>query len=293
MVSSEDLRTVVLPDGRQLAFAAWGSPGDPAMIFMHGWPGSRLCGRLLASAAAAKKVRLIVPDRPGMGRSDPQPGRSLLDMARDTAALADALDLDRFAVAGYSGGGPYALACAFLFPDRLSHVAVVSGLGPLASREALALLPPHLKMTFSLSRSLPAVARLPAGMISMGIRRLPELVGLQACLAASVEDRRVLARRAVFEALRAEYTEAFRQGSGAVADEVRLFSRPWGFPLEALPLEIRLYHGDGDRFIPVEMSRNLARGLPSARFQLMPGAGHFWIVDGFSHVLDGWVTAGN
>jgi len=288
MISGEELRTVVLPDGRQLSFAQWGAPGDPALIFMHGWPGSRLGGRLLASAARRANVRLIVPDRPGMGRSDPHPGRSLLDGARDTAALADRLGLDRFAVVGYSGGAGFALACAFLLPDRLSHVAVASGLGPLETRQVRRALPSHLRLTFSVVGSFPGFARLPATLISEGVRRFPGLVAFQACLLACAEDRRVLARPRVAETLRAEYEEAFRQGTAGVEAEAGLFARPWGFPLDSLPGGIHVYHGDADRFVPVEMGRHLARTLPDARFHLLAGAGHFWIVDRFVEALDRW-----
>lgn len=285
MQGGDDLRTVVLPDGRQLAFAEHGNPAGPAWVFMHGWPGSRLCGRWLAGHAADLGIRLLVPDRPGMGQSDPLPGRTLLDGARDTALLADRLGLDRFAVAGYSGGGPYALACAFLFPERLTHAVVMSGLAPLDTRRALSLLPPHLRAAFSLARVAPGFARVPAGIIALGVRRLPELVVLQACLSASVEDRRVLARRPVFEAFRAEYREAFRQGAGGVADEVRLFARPWGFPPGEITAAVGLVHGEQDRFVPSGMGRLLAEALPGARLRLLPEAGHFWIVDRFARVL--------
>ncbi len=287
-----DLQTMSLPDGRRISFAAWGRAEDPPVILMHGWPGSRLCGRLLADAAEAQRVRLIVPDRPGMGRSDPKPARTLLGGARDTAALADCLGLDRFAVVGYSGGAPYALACASLFPERLLHTAVVSGLGPLEDRSSRSVLPPHLKMIFSLSRQVPGFARLPARMISFGVRRLPEVVALQARLQAAGEDRRVLARKPVFDGLRAEYTEAFRQGSRPVADEVRIYTSPWGFPLTALRPRIHIYHGDADRFIPAAMGRELARRLPAARCLILPDAGHFWIVDHFGAVLKDWKRGG-
>jgi pimeloyl-ACP methyl ester carboxylesterase len=285
MTRGSDFCTVRLPDGRQLAYGSWGDPGGSPVILMHGWPGSRLCGRLVASAAVAETVRLIVPDRPGMGRSDPRPGRSLLDWADDIAALADALGLGRFSLVGYSGGVPYALACAFRLPDRLTHVALVSGLGPLHTRQGLSALPLHLKTVFSLSRHLPGFALLPAGLISLGIRRVPEAVALQARWTAGGEDRRVLARKAVFESLREEYLEAFRQGVFPVADEVRITSRPWGFPLAGLPAGIHLYHGDADRFVPVAQTRALARALPSCRCRIVPGAGHFWLVDHFAQVL--------
>jgi len=292
MMAAPEEGTLTLPGGRCITYAAWGSPGDPPVFVMHGWPGSRLCGQLLAGAAAARRVRLIAADRPGMGRSDPQPGRTLLEGARDTAALADARGRDRFAVGGYSGGAPDALACAFLYPERLLHAAVVSGLGPLDDPSDRRVLPPHLRTVFSLARQAPGLARMPAGMLSFAVRRFPAAVALQARWRAQGDDRRVLARKPVFLGLRAEYVEAFRQGQGPVADEVRLYTRPWGFPLAAVRAPVCLYHGEADRFIPAAVGRGLAGRLPAARFQSLPGAGHFWIVDHFERVLEDGALAG-
>jgi len=278
--------TVVLPDGRTLAFGAWGEASGFPVVFMHGWPGSRLAGRLLAAQAAATGVRLIVPDRPGIGRSDPLPGRSLLAWGADTAALADALGLERFAVLGFSGGAPFALACAFRLRDRLAGVALSGGLGPLHTREGLSALPPHMRWLFPLARHVPGAAQVPARMISLAVRRAPGAMALQALAAASPPDRVLLARKAVFQALREEFAEAFRQGTGAVAHETRLFSRHWGFPLEALPPGIRLYHGAEDRFVPADVSRRLAAQLRSPRLEILPDTGHFWIADRAGRIFD-------
>jgi len=117
--------TVTLPDGRRLAYTEWGLPDGKPLLYFHGTPGSRLwCPDEDATAAAG--VRLIAPDRPGFGRSDPQEGRTLADWPKDVEALADALHISSFAVVGVSGGGAYAAACAALIPRRLSGVAVVS-----------------------------------------------------------------------------------------------------------------------------------------------------------------------
>jgi pimeloyl-ACP methyl ester carboxylesterase len=93
--------------------------------------GSRVAGRVLDEAARESRVRVLAPDRPGLGLSSPQPGRTLLDLAGDVHALADTLGIDRLAVVGESGGGPYVLACAGRLGDRLAAAGVVCGLGPV------------------------------------------------------------------------------------------------------------------------------------------------------------------
>jgi pimeloyl-ACP methyl ester carboxylesterase len=115
---------VTLPDGRRLAYTEWGLPDGPPVLGFHGTPGSRLwCPD--EDATAALGVRLILPDRPGIGGSDPLPRRRFGDWPADVEVLADTLGLDTFGVVGYSAGGPYAAACAALMPARLTGVAIV------------------------------------------------------------------------------------------------------------------------------------------------------------------------
>src|SRR5215831_6622757 len=123
--------TVILADGRRIGYAEWGDADGRPLLYFHGWPGSRLEGRLGAEAARASGVRLVALDRPGMGLSDRLPRRRLIDWPSDVAAVADALGLRRFAVLGISGGGPYAVACARMLADRLIGVGVVSSLAPM------------------------------------------------------------------------------------------------------------------------------------------------------------------
>jgi pimeloyl-ACP methyl ester carboxylesterase len=114
-----------MPDGRRLAYTEWGLPDGKPVLYFHGTPGSRLwCPDEEATSAA--RVRLIIPDRPGIGRSDPLEGRALADWPEDVEALTDELQISSFGVIGVSSGGPYAAACAALIPGRLSGVAIVS-----------------------------------------------------------------------------------------------------------------------------------------------------------------------
>lgn len=121
-----------LHDGRRLAFAEYGkSDGLPLLLF-HGTPGCRLLPRLdTASWIIENGIRVIVPDRPGYGSSDPAPKRTIIDWATDVEELANHLGLGRYHVAGGSGGGPYALACAIHSPERvMSATLICSGCPP-------------------------------------------------------------------------------------------------------------------------------------------------------------------
>jgi pimeloyl-ACP methyl ester carboxylesterase len=118
---------ITLPDGRALAYTDLGRRSAPVVMYCHGAPGSRLDLETFGDAFAAENVRVVSADRPGYRRSSAQPGRRREDWPRDIATLADHLDVERFAVMGASSGGPYALACAALLPDRVAGAGVVCG----------------------------------------------------------------------------------------------------------------------------------------------------------------------
>src|SRR5690348_15789794 len=123
MIRSVD-HHVAVTGGRSLTVRDLGEPGAPAVLFQHGFMACRLTGR------PAPGARVITIDRPGIGGSTAWPGRTLLDWPADVAAVADHLGLDRFAVLGHSGGGPYAAACAARLGDRVSALGIACGFAP-------------------------------------------------------------------------------------------------------------------------------------------------------------------
>src|SRR5919202_4018235 len=126
-----DGSTIRLRDGRMLGYAEQGDPdGAPVLVF-HGLPGSRFSRHPDGRIAERLRVRLFTFDRPGIGLSSPQPRRRILDWPRDVAEFADARGLDRFAVVGWSGGAPYALATAHELPERVTRVGLVAPVVPL------------------------------------------------------------------------------------------------------------------------------------------------------------------
>jgi pimeloyl-ACP methyl ester carboxylesterase len=121
---------IILNDGRTLGFAEYGDDQGQPFMYFHGFPSSRLEGRLVDDVARGQHLRIIAPDRPGFGLSDFKPGRKLTDWPEDVIGLANALELDRFSIVGLSGGGPYAAVCACKISTRLSAVGIISGSGP-------------------------------------------------------------------------------------------------------------------------------------------------------------------
>ena len=122
-------RAVLLPSGRRLGIAEQGDPQGVPVLFFHGFVGSRLQCPPDGTIAASLGVRLIAVDRPGIGLSDRVPGRRLLDWAADIKMLAEVLQISRFALLGWSAGGPHALVCALLLPQQVVALGLASPMG--------------------------------------------------------------------------------------------------------------------------------------------------------------------
>jgi pimeloyl-ACP methyl ester carboxylesterase len=213
-------RTVRLPDGRRLGYAEWGDPGGRPLLYFHGWPGSRVEGRLGDEAARAKGIRLIALDRPGMGLSDYQPRRRLVDWPDDVLEVAAALGLDRFAVLGISGGGPYAAACAWKLSEQLTSAGIVSCLAPLDVHGVIAGMGRRNRLSFQLVGRLAVLRRVFFAAMAVSVRRRPDRI-LERGVAAAV-DKEYLGRPDVRQILVESLSEAFRSGSRGPAWEMGL-----------------------------------------------------------------------
>jgi len=270
-------RTIRLRDGRQLGYAEWGDPGGWPLLYFHGWPGSRLEARLADEAARANGVRLIALDRPGMGLSDYQPRRTLADWPDDVLEVAAALGLERFAVLGISGGGPYAAACAWKLSKQLTHAGIVSCLAPLDSPGALAGMGQRNRLTFQLVGRQAVLRRALFAAMAVSVRRHPDRI-LERGVAAAV-DKKYLDRPEVRKVLAEGLSEAFRSGSRGPAAEMGLYARPWGFRLEDIRTPVHLSHGEQDANAPVAMGRYLASVIPECQATFYPGEGHLHFID--------------
>lgn len=162
-----------LADERTLACLELGDPKGAPVIYFHGFPGSRLEARLAADVAQRLGLRLFAPDRPGFGESTFLPDRTIGNWAADVTELTDQLGLQRFAVVGVSGGGPYALACAVRIPERLHGVALVGALGPLAGMRSTRGMLARNRLALALAARSPALVRLVIELAPRWIRRRP------------------------------------------------------------------------------------------------------------------------
>ena len=244
-------------------------------MFFHGYPGSRWDGAETGHAAECLGVRLIAPDRPGMGLSDYQPKRRLLDWPIDVVELVNALGLDDFAVIGYSGGGPYALACAFQLDTRLSAAGVIAGVGPLTEPGAVDGMVKNNIRLFQLARRTPWLLRL---IFSLN-RRMDSLKLMQAAVRQMpAVDQNVMRQPSVLEGMAKDYSEAFRQSARGVVHEGALYASDWGFKVGEVKRPVRLWQGEQDTMVPAAMGRFQAGHLPKCQATFYPSDGHISII---------------
>lgn len=265
--------TVVrLRDGRRLAYAEYGDPSGTPIFYFHGTPGSRYEACFVAEAASRRGARIIAIDRPGFGRSSSKRGRSLLDFADDVAELADMLGIKRFAVAGLSGGGPYVEACAIRMPDRVAGGSIASGAGPPESLLAGASRVRRSRVRIELALA-PVMTWLLAWYMAATIRLIP------VSWIPRFIDPYVLRRKEVRAPFKREALEGMRRGGGALAQELLLLTRPFGFALRDIAVPISLWHGDADKVVPISVGRWVAAEIPGCRPTWVPGGAHLLIVD--------------
>ena len=249
--NKNDAKTIRLKDGRQLGYAEFGEPGGRSIFHFHGYPGSRLEGRIIATAMARCDAHFIAVDRPGMGLSDFKPKRTILDWPDDVVELANFLQINQFAVEGASGGGPYSLACAYKIPDRLTHVGILSAVDPQWD-------PGEPWSRLDSFRDA-------EGFWRQFSERLPK------------PDRKVVLNPQMLRLLSVELYEAFRQGADGPAYEKELYLRDWGFKLQDISpaVDVHLWHGELDVNVPVSMARTVAKAIPNCKTKFYAEEGHY------------------
>lgn len=256
---------VRLPDGRSIAVEEYGDPTGPLVLYFHGWPACRLEAGLIEDLP----VRLLAFDRPGYGRSSPAPGRTLLDWPNDVEFVADQLGLGSFHLVGLSGGGPYATACAYALPHRVTGLALVS---PVPPPEGV----PH---------RAPGIGHL------MRLGRHPRLAHRLIALARPLVRQRIITPRTIVgrglkgadrdiltRSFRARLGRVWREGfargiHGALSD-AQIYAQPWGFALASIQVPTSLWCGAQDSLIPPEALAPYA-AIPGLRRHLLEHEGHY------------------
>jgi pimeloyl-ACP methyl ester carboxylesterase len=261
-------KTLTLKDGRTLGYAEFGDPAGIPIVGFHGMPGSRLVMKAVEKAALVSGARLIAPDRPGYGLSQANAHGALLGYVDDIVELADALQIERCAVLGVSGGGPYPLACAYKIPQRIIVAALISGIGPLRLPHSTRDMVRPNKIMFTVGRWSPRLAGfLLPRLIRSSLPSMEEHVQKGTSPSPDLSPE-------IFAIMAADQREAIRAGGQGIIFDMKILWQPWGFRFEDVYTKVYLWHGAADNLAPVMLARHVAERLPDCEATFYPDEGH-------------------
>lgn len=280
----EPLRTLQTNDGRTLAFALWGDPSGFPIMALHGTPGCRLQRWPHEELYQQLGVCVVMHDRAGYGRSTRRHGRSVTDAVDDVIAIADQLGFDRFGVTGGSGGGPHALACAALRPDRVLRATSSVGEAPygdggLEYDEWVDGMDPENVKEFGIAlagdeAALTEYVEAQQAHVEARVAVDPSTVLDDYDLSDS--DRAQLARPEVMQIVREAAAEWAFNGVGGWVDDDLAFTRPWGFDVSNIAVPVLIIYGSADVLVPSAHGRWLAAHVPGCIVKIEEG-GHLGV----------------
>jgi pimeloyl-ACP methyl ester carboxylesterase len=279
--------TLTMKDGRALEVREYGDPGGHPVVFFHGLIGSHHQASYVDGQAGSLGLRVIAPNRPGVGRSGFVTSYSPLDAGPDVEDVAGALKLGEFSAIGISGGAPYALATLLRLGRRVRTATVISGMGPMRLPGALRGMDRRRRLFLEVGSRYPRLARRAFHEASERFQAAPEWFLGRLTATWSEPDRVLFRRRDIFELFLKDLHSVFTHGAGAegLARELAVY-RNHGFSLRDLPGDrpVTLWHGLSDTIVPPAMAWPMTRALPNCEAHLVPG-GHFMAVDAADRII--------
>jgi pimeloyl-ACP methyl ester carboxylesterase len=267
---------IAVGEDRQIGFAEFGDPQGRAVFWLHGTPGARRQIPTEARVYAKQHgIRLIGLDRPGTGSSSPHLYENIAAFADDLRTIADILGIDKMAVIGLSGGGPYALASAAAMPDRVVAAGILGGVAPFLGDEGIT------SGLMNLGKRAAPLLRLGGDPLRIGaslmVRAIRPFANTALFLYAAISpegDRRLLTRPEFGAMFLDDLLNGSRKQLAAPFNDVVLFTRDWGFRLDEVKVPVRWWHGDSDHIVPFAHGQHAVALLPDAELIVLPGESH-------------------
>lgn len=282
-------RMLRLQDGRRVGYQDLGDPHGRPVLALHGTPASRLMYAIANDEAARLGLRVISPDRWGYGGTDPNPKPTLKAWAADSAEVADRLGLSTFSVLGISGGGPYAASTAAILGQRVTALALVVPVGPIAGTAAASHLSLLHRIEFRWAGPHAGIIRQTFNLYRALLRRSPRRAISMIGAITSKCDRDLLNTADVSDYLSTTFNAGLEPGVDGAVIDVQIFSGTWNVPLDAITAPTRIWSGSRDRIVPPAALRELQRAIPAAQLTELAGQGHFWIARDYPMVLE-WLA---
>jgi pimeloyl-ACP methyl ester carboxylesterase len=264
-----------LSNGRCLEYAEYGDPTGPLVLYFHGTPGSHLEVYGAANELRASGIHILAINRPGIGNSSYQSGRKITDWPNDVSQFLAATGHgeDRFGIIGFSGGTPYALACARAMPQRVTRVVIVSGhtsLGVPGVAEG------NADRFIRLFIKRPKLARVGVKATRKRLNKKPDKIIARVTKEWDPQDRKLVACDPLIRAvLEKSLKHAIRRGEQGIVKDTQLLGCRWGFDLsEVNGMPISIWHGRCDRLAPISMGRYFDSQLANSTLHVGQNAGH-------------------
>jgi pimeloyl-ACP methyl ester carboxylesterase len=278
--SMETDKTIMLPDGRILGYAEYGDPLGFPVFYFHGGQESRLSSIFMDSTARKLKIRIISPDRPGIGISTFQDNRQFIDWGNDIAQLADSLGLIKYSVFGLSGGAPHVLACILADSSRIEYASIISGATPYDYKGTLkgmwvpvklihwfATMKKDKQLRKFMQNDLDGLVKQPEKRITQFQKYLPK------------PDKTLMTDHPEYGWEFIEGSkESYRQGIDAVVQEWKLYVSDWQMKLNSIHFPINLWYGSADTMAPIYRGNYYNSELPNSSLKVIENEGHFSLI---------------
>jgi pimeloyl-ACP methyl ester carboxylesterase len=278
----------ILYAGRRIAYSDSGPRDGLPVLLCHGLPGAHV---QIPDVAVLHQygVRMIIIDRPGFGRSDPHPGRSIAEWRHDALSVLDELRIDRVVLLPFSAGTPYALGLARMHPTRVSRIHIISGMGP-AVKQDVAQMSWFNRVQHSFGHTSPdALTNMVAGIsnvvVGKGAKAIPLGLWLMRNVFTPIENH--YSRAPEGQVFRDMLAMSFHQGYHSYLQDLSLITGDWGIDMTDIPHPAVCWYGDADKITPPEAGDKLRNFIPQLRMRVFPGVGHLLIFMHWDEVIAG------
>lgn len=276
-------KIIPVKDGKALSYYEFGSQDGTPVFYFHGsGPMSGLIGKTLGIAAEKNHIRLICPNRPGIGESDNYPNRTIMDYPSDILILADKLKINKFSIISQSGGCAYGFACAYAAPERVLQLSVVSALTPpdmaLVNKEVSF----KTRLAVSIFKKCPSwlLIKMYDSMYKT-IKKNPESFYNKIYKKASEVEKKLLITTDYYTVYTQTVLDALKNGSLATVADIRLCFNPWGFNLNDISVPVQIWHGQDDKSSPVQLVETMQKTLKRCEARYIQGESHMSLMQNY------------
>jgi pimeloyl-ACP methyl ester carboxylesterase len=275
------MNMVQLGSGAQLSWQEYGQSTGFPVFYFHGLPGSSLEPKPADTIIKELGVRIIAIDRMGYGHSTSGDGVELPEFSEAVSEIANSLNLNRYSLLGFSGGVPFALACAFNLNNQVDKVAIVSGVADFTTEVMLTHYNPDFKALFELAATDPDLAKHHFEALAPTTQSMMELMGAN----LPADDQRIFGTDAFYGHYFKNLDIALNQGVRGMMNDAKVIGVPWPINLREIRVPTTIWHGEEDLNCNVAISDYFANSIPNARLNILPGKGHFFIFEHWREVL--------